>query len=90
MLKHVEAEGCFGDFWEDVFSLKITTANEREVLMKKKNAKPKSKQLELQTSEASGFHSYIRKVMLFNSTPKVNLVGKRQIDAPTIETPATS
>lgn len=75
MLKYVEAEGCFGDFWEDVFSLKITTTKEREVLMKKKNAKPKSKQSEFQTSEESGFNSYMRKVMLFNSTPKVNLVG---------------
>jgi len=75
MFKHVEAEGCFGDFWEDVFSLKITTTQEREVLMKEKQAKPKSKLSELQTSGESGLNSYIRKVMLFNSTPKVNLVG---------------
>ena len=69
MMQQLKAEGCFGDFWKDIFSLKITTKKDRE--QKQKDAKPESKQ-----SKESGFNKYFKKVMLFNSTPKVNLVGK--------------
>ena len=70
MLQQLKDEGCFGDFWKDIFSMKITTKKDRE-RTKRGSAKPESKQF-----KESGFNRYVKKVMLFNSTPKVNLVGK--------------
>ena len=78
------SEDCFGDFWEDIFSLKIMTKkDEKERLVIQDNVKshhlvngfkaetPVSKKL-----AESGFANYFRCVMLFHSTPKVNLLGK--------------
>ena len=70
MLQQLKDEGCFGDFWKDIFSMKITAKKDRE-RTKRGIAKPEPKQ-----PKESGFNKYVKKVMLFNSTPKVNLVGK--------------
>ena len=87
MLQQFTLEGCFGDFWKDVFSMKITTKKEREELMKKNEnlnthsftnglGEPfEDDKSEPKRPKESGFNNYIKKVMLFNSTPKVNLVG---------------
>ena len=81
-LKQLSDEEFFGDFWEDIFTLKITTRKDEEKRLKiqenlnshhKVNGfKPVIKRLE---EFKPGFKSYMRQVMFFNATPKVNLVG---------------
>ena len=80
-MKQLTTAEFFGDFWDDIFSLKITTRKDEEERMKYQqnlkshhlihggivNQKSMSKRL-----EESG---YLKKVMLFNATPKVNLSG---------------
>ena len=82
-IHQLKTEELFGHFWKDIFSLKIRTRKDDE--------KRKSIQENLQSHHLvngytadtsvskriaeSGFPNYMRKVMLFNSTPKVNLVG---------------
>ena len=57
---------CFGDFWNDIFNMKITTKNDEE----------KRYQIqEIQKSRLGRLDTYIRRIILYNSTPKVNLVG---------------
>ena len=72
---------CFGDFWDDIFSLKIKTQKDDEDRIKTREnlkshllvnsfvADEKPKQL------LADQGNYLRKVLLFNATPKVNLVG---------------
>ena len=65
---------CFGDFWNDISSLKITKG-ERAIQENPKSddesgSKPKEK-----GQEKSRFKKYLTQVMLFNATPKVNLAG---------------
>jgi len=77
------SEDCFGDFWDDIFSLKIMTKkDEKERLEIQDNVK--SHQLvngfkpETHVGKKladAGFTNYLRRVMLFHSTPKVNLLG---------------
>ena len=66
---------CLGDFWKDIFSLKITTKEERAIQENTKSdeesvSKPKEKD-----QKESRFKKYLREVMHFTDTPKVNLVG---------------
>ena len=81
MLQQLKDEGCFGDFWKDIFSMKITTKKDRE-RTKQGVEKPETtfpvEDFESSSKQPteSGFNKYVKKVMLFNSTPKVNLVGK--------------
>ena len=82
-LKNLSDEEFFGDFWEDIFNMKITSRKDREERMKiednlKSHHKVNGFKAEKSVSkrlEESGFKSYMRQVMLFNATPKVNLVG---------------
>ena len=82
-LKNLSDEEFFGDFWEDIFNMKITSRKDREERMKiednlKSHHKVNGFKAEISVSkrlEESGFKSYMRQVMLFNATPKVNLVG---------------
>ena len=82
-LKNLSDEEFFGDFWEDIFNMKITSRKDREERMKiednlKSHHKVNGFKAENSVSkrlEESGFKSYMRQVMLFNATPKVNLVG---------------
>ena len=74
-------EECFGDFWDDIFSLKIKTKKDDEERIKTReilkthllvnsfvaDEKPKQR--------LADQGNYLRKVLLFNATPKVNLVG---------------
>ena len=68
---------CFGDFWKDISSLKITTKKERAIQENPKSDNESgSKQKEKAQEESRfNFKKYIREVMLFNATPKVNLAG---------------
>ena len=74
-MKETTDSECLGDFWKDIFSLKITTKGERAIPDNPKSdresvSKPKEKY-----QEESGLKKYLRKVMHFTLTPKVNLVG---------------
>jgi len=83
ILEKMTSEECFGDFWEDIFSLKITTKkDEKERLMIQDNVKSHNLVNGFKTETPvgkklaeSGFANYLRRVMLFHSTPKVNLLG---------------
>ena len=82
-LKNLSDEEFFGDFWEDIFSMKITTRNDEEKRLKIQenlNSHHKVNGFKAENSvskrlEESGIKSYMRQVMFFNATPKVNLVG---------------
>ena len=82
-LKNLSDEEFFGDFWEDIFSMKITTRNDEEKRLKIQenlNSHHKVNGFNAENSvskrlEESGIKSYMRQVMFFNATPKVNLVG---------------
>lgn len=61
---------CFGDFWKDISSLKITTERNPKS-DEESGSKPEVK------DKKSGFNfkKYLTEVMLFNATPKVNIAG---------------
>ena len=64
-----------GDFWKDISSLKITTEPNTQENPKSDEefwSKPKEKD---QEESRFNFKKYLREVMLFNATPKVNLAG---------------
>ena len=70
---------CFGDFWHDIFNLKIMTEEDEK---RRKEIEKESKQKELKEQELQenqdvngGVNTYIRQIILYNLTPKVNLVG---------------
>ena len=85
-LKNLSDEEFFGDFWEDIFSMKITARKDREEQRRQMKIEDnlkshhkvngfKAENSVAKRLEESGFKSYMRQVMLFNATPKVNLVG---------------
>ena len=64
---------CLGDFWKDIFSLKITTKEERAI---QENTKSDEESVSKEKDQKeSRFKKYLREVMHFTATPKVNLVG---------------
>ena len=74
ILRHVSKEGM-GYFWKDIFNIKIMSREEEHrqanFLINDLNdgsTKPES-------LTGSYLSNYFKKVMIFNSTPKVNLVG---------------
>ena len=80
ILKQLTTAECFGDFWEDIFSMKITTRKDEEKGMKIQETDEMQAFMvdEKSVSEGPGesvFKIYLRQVMLFNSTPKVTLAG---------------
>ena len=71
---------CFGDFWDDIFSIKIVKKKDERITIQKNI---KSHQINRGVNlivknvpDLGRFNTYIRQVILYNSTPKVNLVGK--------------
>ena len=68
---------CLGDFWKDIFSLKITTEKERMIQENSKSDEESGSKPKEKYQEETGFNikEYLREVMLFNTTPKVNLAG---------------
>ena len=82
ILHELTTEECFGNFWDDIFSLKIKTKKDDEERIKKRenlkshlsvNGFEADEKFKPKRLEDSG--NYLRKVLLFNATPKVNLVG---------------
>ena len=65
---------CFGDFWHDIFNLKIMTEEDEK---RRKDLEKDNKEKELRENQDvnGGFSTYIREIILYNLTPKVNLVG---------------
>ena len=81
-MHELTTEECFGDFWDDIFSLKIKTKKDEEERIKRQenlnshlqvNSFVADEKLKPKRLEESG--NYLRKVLLFNATPKVNLLG---------------
>ena len=77
--EEISASECFGDFWHDIFNLKIMTEEDEE---KRENDEKLRKEAERKRKEESkenpndeGFGTYIRQIILYNLTPKVNLMG---------------
>ena len=75
-------EECFGDFWDDIFSLKIKTEKDdeeriktREILNSHRSVNGFVADEEFKPKRLDDPGNYLRKVLLFNATPKVNLVG---------------
>ena len=68
----------FGDFWKDIFSLKITTEEERMIQENSKSDEESGPRPKEKDQKESGFNikEYLREIMLFNTTPKVNLAGQ--------------
>ena len=70
---------CFGDFWDDIFSLKIKTQKDDEDRIKtRENLKSHllvNSFVADEKPKLADEGNYWRKVLLFNATPKVNLVG---------------
>ena len=80
--EEISASECFGDFWHDIFNLKIMTEEDEEKrendekIRKEAERKPKEESKENPKSgEDEGFSNYIRQIVLYNLTPKVNLMG---------------
>ena len=59
---------CFGDFWHDIFNLKIMTEEDEK--------ESREKELKENQDVDRGLSNYIRQIILYNLTPKVNLLGK--------------
>ena len=82
-IHHLKTEELFGHFWKDIFSLKIRTRKDDEKRLSIQENLQSHHLVNGFTADtsvskriaAAGIPNYIRKVMLFNSTPKVNLVG---------------
>ena len=82
-LQTIKPAECFGDFWNDIFSIKIIKKKDERITVQKNI---KSHQIihgvknELsdckKRADLGRFNTYIRQIILYNSTPKVNLVGK--------------
>ena len=82
-LQTITPAECFGDFWNDIFSIKIMKKKDERITIQKNI---KSHQIihgvknELsdckKRADLGRFNTYIRQIILYNSTPKVNLVGK--------------
>ena len=66
---------CLGDFWKDIFSLKITTKKERTIQENSKSDEESVSKRKENDQVESRFKKYLREVMHFTDTPKVNLVG---------------
>ena len=79
ILKQLTTAECFGDFWGDIFSMKITTRKDEEKGMKRQETDEMQAFVVDVKSVSKGpgevFKNYLRQVMLFNSTPKVTLEG---------------
>ena len=82
ILKYLTTADLFGDFWEDIFTLKIPLRKDEGKCIKNFESHHSvhgsivaEKSVSRQPEE-SGIKNYFRKVMLFNATPKVNLAGK--------------
>ena len=82
-IHQLKTEELLGDFWKDIFSLKIRTRKDDEKRKRIQENLQSHHKVNGFVAEASvskriaaaGIPNYMRKVMLFNSTPKVTLVG---------------
>ena len=81
-MHELTTEECFGNFWDDIFSLKIKTKKDeveriktREILNSHRSVNGFVADGEFMPKRLDDSGNYLRKVLLFNATPKVNLVG---------------
>lgn len=91
ILKYCTSDGSFDDFWNDIFNLKIMSREDeerkknedREIEENKKSHalinggydRKTDNEKKIEILNRSYLKKYFKKVMIFNSTPKVNLVG---------------
>ena len=70
---------CFGDFWHDIFNMKIMTVqDEQKRMVENERRRVEAARIKEEHQENVQSHqniNYLSMCLLFNSTPKVNLVG---------------